>query len=404
MRYPVYYLIGTSGHPNYGDEFITAAWLRYLNETAPDAQVWLDCPQPGSAAALFQGLHPNLNVTNTMWRAVLESAHLPAGEIGGRVRGLVANLGSPAYDLGLLQLREAQSLHLIGGGYLNGVWPHHSALADGMRAVKELTGARLYATGQGLMPLPEGLADPTALFAEFDHISVRDNASSASFGVPLGIDDAFLGTNREMRRDTHGAEGLFVCIQSDMTDAETFHKTVAGARPVIEHAISQGKRVSYVEGIPGVDHAAFALLSDLIAGDRFIPFSHLWQHGLPLSSQQEWLTTRFHFHLLAAAAGARGVALGIKPGYYDVKHQSLIELGSGWTFVGADDIDSRLEIPTATGSLARRLPELEARKRAEADRLYPPVRQDRDPETGDRFAPAMGSTLLRRFGAVRARR
>jgi len=189
-----------------------------------------------------------------------------------------------------------------------------------------------------------------------------------------------------------------------MTDTETFHKTVAGVRPVIEQAVSQGKPVSYVEAIPGVDHAAFALLSDLIPGDRFIPFAHIWQHGLPLSSQQEWLTTRFHFHLLAAAAGARGVALGINPGYYDVKHQSLIELGSGWAFVGADDIDSRLEIPSATGTLARRLPELETRKRAEADRLYPPVQRDRDPESGDRFAQAPGGTLLRRFGAMRARR
>lgn len=401
MASPVIYLIGTSGHPNFGDEFITAAWLRYLAATAPDAEVWLDCPQPGSAAALFRGLHPHLNVTNTLWRAVIESSGLPPEEVGPRVRDLVTNLGSPAYDVGLLNLREAQSLHLLGGGYLNGVWPHHLALAEGMRAVRDLTGARLYATGQGLLPAVETPA-PHSLFQDFDYVSARDAASAEIHGIAQGFDDAFLGARDEIARNAPGADGLFVCIQSDMTDEETFEKAVAGVRPLIEQALSNGKKVSYVEAIPGVDHAAFALLSDLIPADRFIPFSHIWRHGLPLSAGQEWVTTRFHFHLLAAAAGARGTAVGIKPGYYDVKHQSLIDLGSGWNYVGADELGSGMVRSSGTGGIRAKLTELTDRKHAEAARLYPERAAAAKPQ--DSAVRAVGGALMQRFGSVRSRR
>lgn len=401
MAHPVIYLIGTSGHPNFGDEFITRAWLRYLAEKVPQAEVWLDCPQPGAASTLFQGMHPRLNVTNTLWRAVIESSHLPAEEIGPRVQDLVTNLGSPAYDLGLLKLREASSLHLFGGGYLNDVWPHHFALTDAMRAVKRLTGAKLFATGHGLMPAVSAAADPGTCFAEFDHVSVRDRASAQAYGVPQGIDDAFLGAGTEIARATPDAVGLFVCIQSDMTDVETFEKTIAGVRPVIERAISEGKQVSYVEAIPGIDHAAFARLSDLIPGERFIPFAHIWQHGLPLSAEQEWVTTRFHFHLLASAAGAKGIALGVKPGYYDVKHRSLIELGSGWEYIGAEGHTPSEAVAPAGGNLAAHLPNLTARKLSEAERLYPvSASAAQGGERGNRLG---GGSFLGRLGSARHR-
>lgn len=39
--------------------------------------------------------------------------------------------------------------------------------------------------------------------------------------------------------------------------------------------------------------------------------------------------------MVAAAAGAKGVAIGILDEYYDVKHKSLLDLGTGWTYVSA---------------------------------------------------------------------
>lgn len=146
------YLIAPSGNPNFGDEFIAPSWRRYLARTQRDTEIYLDCPHPGLVQVLFAGLHPKLRVTNTLWRAVGDAAGLAPAEVGARVAHLVKNLGSPQYDLGLLRLRQAGSLHFLGGGYINGMWPQHYGLIAGMRAVREVTGARLFATGLGHMP------------------------------------------------------------------------------------------------------------------------------------------------------------------------------------------------------------------------------------------------------------
>ena len=98
-----------------------------------------------------------------------------------------------------------------------------------------------------------------------------------------------------------------------------------------------------------------------------MPFVDVWTHGLPLSGRQTWVTSRFHLHLLAAAAGARGIAVGMK-GYYDVKHESVAALGSGWPLVLGEESPA---MPAQTGPLAAGLPALVARKRAEAATLYP---------------------------------
>ncbi len=387
-----YYLVATAGNPNFGDEFITACWLRYLGEKFPETEVWLDCPQPGTAALLFEGIHPKLHITNTLWRAVGEAAaELPAEDVGQRVADLVTKLGSPAYDLGLVKLREVQSLHLLGGGYVNAVWPHHTGLIAGMRAVQSLTGARLYATGQGLMPLAVPADRASRLFEGFDYVSVRDDESAVAFSAKLGLDDAFLGAGAEVARSA-GREGIFVCIQADMNDEGRFQEVVASARSLIEELVDAETPVYYVEAIPGADHPAYALLADLIPQENFLPFAQVWQEGLPIGPGQQWITTRFHFHLLAAAAGARGVALSVKEGYYDVKHGSLAALGSGWA-VDSGRAGSRLAMPEAPGSLKLTLANRVQQKRAEAAQLYPAG-------TPSEKRPALHSLRRKAFSAL----
>lgn len=362
------YLIAPSGNPNFGDEFIAASWLKYLAKTQPETPVYLDCPQPGLAQSLFSALHPKLRVTNTLWRAMGDAAGLPLDEQGPRVTRLVKNLGSPLYDLGLLQLRQAKSLHLLGGGYINGLWPQHYSLIDGMRAVRELTGARLFATGLGLMPdHPDPRVDAHSLFRDFEYASARDMGSSRTFALTPGIDDAYLGVVEEIGRNTLADASLCICIQSDTTDDGFVDFAVGMARDAIKRAQDENRSVFYFEAIPGGDRVVFDRLEGLIPESNFIPFTQVWSAGLPLSPNQTWLTTRFHFHLLASAAGASGEVIGAKKGYYDVKHQSLIDLGSGWGYVS----QNTLATDRASNLLHRKLSELANRKFAEAQKLYP---------------------------------
>lgn len=370
------YLVASGGNPNYGDELIVASWLRLLARTRPQATVWLDCPQPGAASSLFSGIHPHFRTTNTLWRSCFEAPDQSAQGVWDYVENLVIHGGSPMYDVGLMTLGRADSIHLLGGGYVNGVWPDHVGLVAGMLAASRLSGARLFGTGLGLLPLPENATQLKDAFSSFDILSVRDRGSAAAIGVELGLDDVFLGVPNELRRSRLSvvaarAKDVMLCIQSDMTDDETFTKLKHQLRAVVEAALGKGLSVGYVEAIPGSDRRMFDALEGLIPEENFVPFVHVWQDGLPVRPGQSWYTTRFHPHMVAAAAGATGVAIGILDDYYDVKHQSLLDLGTGWNYVSATAGDALPE-PSGNASFATEALNLAARKRTEAVHLYSP--------------------------------
>ena len=70
---PLVYLLAPAGHPNYGDELILRVWLRSLHRRWPRARVVVDCHTPGQAAVLHRDTHPDLTVTDTVWRLAAEA-------------------------------------------------------------------------------------------------------------------------------------------------------------------------------------------------------------------------------------------------------------------------------------------------------------------------------------------
>lgn len=371
----MHYLVSTSGHPNYGDELIARGWLEHLAAVAPQEEVWVDAPHPGVASTILADAHPRLRVTDTLWRLRFEDGHVPLDEVDDVAATKVRDFGTPAFDLGIEVLRRASTVHLLGGGYVNDYWPRATAMIAGMRAVKELTGARLFATGLGLMPAVQHL-DPRAVFAGFDHVSVRDEPSAAAFGVPQGVDDAFLAVPGEIARaaaaagragSADGRREIVVCLQGDMGGATHLNRAVRLVRQTIERNRDQVAAVRYVEGVPGTDYAGYERLHDVV--DEFVPFSRVWREGLPVHADQLWLSTRFHHHLVAAAAGARGMALSVSAGYYDLKHASLTALGSGWPVVPLHDGAAAVQARAGQGFADHGAAAIEA-KRAEAASLY----------------------------------
>jgi hypothetical protein len=366
------YLVGTSGYPNYGDEFIAAAWLRHLAAARPEAEVWLDCPNPGQASHLFSTLHPRLRITDTLWRLAAETAPMARAEADDHVTHRVQHLGTPRYDLGLLALRRISTLHLIGGGHINGMWPTHLALVRAAAALREVTDVRLVATGLGLTPAPE---DETLLgsLKGFDHITVRDSASADLTGADLAPDDAFLAV-----RDLAGFGGqpeptargdVYVCLQHDLASPDTFDNLVEATRRALPSPALEGRTVHYLEAIPGTDRIAYDRLADLIPEENFVPFLRLWGEGLPAQPGQTWITTRFHLHMLAAACGAQGTALEVNEDYYRVKHGSLIELGTGWSITPAGS--ATLSEPAVSKGFPYKVRMVAQEKLDEARRIYP---------------------------------
>ena len=367
------YLVGTSGHPNYEDEFVTAAWLKHLGEVRPDAEVWLDCPVPGQASHLFSELHPRLRFTDSLFRLVWESRDMPEDEAQDFIRGRVQHLGTPRFDLGLLALRRAGTLHVLGGGYINDRWPFHVGLVQAAAALREVADTSLVATGQGLMPAARTPRLLEALGA-FDHVSVRDTPSAELASAHLGPDDAFLGV-RELpgfaAQPTEQDGEVWVCLQNDLASPETFDTVVEATRALLTSPEMAGRPIHYVEAMPGIDRVAYDRLSDVIPEDNFLSFVRLWHGEFPARAGQTWITTRSHLHLLAAACGAAGTAVELNDDYDRVKHAALVELGSGWsvTPVGA----TTLEAPSVSKGFPYKCRTVSQDKLGEAKRLYPPA-------------------------------
>lgn len=378
------YLIAPSGHPNYGDELILLAWLRHLARVRPDAAVVVDCHTPGQASVLVAGAHPNVTFVDTVWRICFATADLPAAEAVAAAAAAVHEPGRlPNLVSGIELLARAHVVHLIGGGYLNTVWPHHLALPAAAAAGAERAGARLFATGQGLAPAGDEerrrlLADCAARFDRFD---VRDAPSRALLADLPGCshtgDDAWLvaGTGAVYDTESEASRrdwifGLQTDLMDDFDDGRGADGLADAAADLITRWGLRGADIAFVEGIPGTDRRVYDRIAHLVPDALFVPFVDIWNRGLPVRPGQFWVTTRFHLHLLAAARGASGLALTGRRDYYPVKHESLVQAGSHWALADSCALPDRLV--RAGGFPSDTVLELRRRKRALDDELYPP--------------------------------
>lgn len=330
----VVYLVGTTGNPNYGDELIGATWLKYLARTVPESEVWLDCPNPGQSEVLLGHLHPRARFTDTFWRLCWEAPSEEPWQVSAFVQHAIADPGlAPRWVAGIELAATADVVHLIGGGYVNGIWPRHIGLLAAAVAAARRSGGRAAMTGQGLWPVPENAeALLRSLADQFEIIDVRDEPSAellnASLRPDVTGDDMFFGIEPGLFREDEARE-IMVCVQSDLLDVSV--PSLAGF--LLDTLRAWGVRseqVGLVEGIPRVDREVFSLVEHDLPNARFYPFSEITTFGLPATTGQSWLSTRFHTHLMAAAAGAEGVAVSINSDYYTNKHRSLIERGSNW--------------------------------------------------------------------------
>jgi polysaccharide pyruvyl transferase WcaK-like protein len=368
---PVIYLIGTAGHPNYGDEVITAAWLRFYADRFPTSQIWLDTPRPGQSAVLHRGIHPRLHCVDTLfhacWNAPSDDAHdvLSFGARAVRHPGVI-----PREVTGVEVLAAADLIHVIGGGYINGIWPRHLALLSATRAVAEMTGARTAITGAGLTPPVDDAAPLVGEeLAQFDVVDVRDSASlemvaAAAPHTTNSGDDAFLAV-RDLRIRAGDGPRTVLCIQEDQlavaqttlvdTVVNTLRSWDAATDPVL-----------LIECLPPNDLHVADPLRQHLPQLEVLPFDQLWRDGFPVSHGQRWISTRFHPHLLAAAHGCWGVALSVGGDYYEKKHSALVRQGSGWTLTS----DLVQPVPPQTAPSAPfngRLASIQADKRAVAE-------------------------------------
>ncbi|GAB3299235.1 polysaccharide pyruvyl transferase family protein [Parasphingorhabdus pacifica] len=365
------YLVATTGNPNYGDELIACTWLKHLARVAPDAEVWVDCPNPGPSEVLIGHLHPNVRFTDTFWRLCWEAPSDEPWEVASFVQHAINNPGmAPRWLAGIELAGTVDLVHVIGGGFVNDIWPRHVGLLAAAVAAARRSGGRAVMTGQGLCPV-SAETQPLLrnLVAQFEIVDVRDEPSAEllrpASEVSTTGDDMFFGISQDLYR-TDDVRDVMICLQSDMLDVSV--PALAGfLLDTLRSWNIHPEQVGVVECIPRVDREVFALVEHDLPGARFYPLSEILERGLPAVEGQWWLSSRFHVHLMAAAAGASGVAVSINSNYYTNKHRALIERGSGW------DLSEGLrmpETPSGGGFERKRLQKLHEEKVKLAVSIY----------------------------------
>lgn len=379
--HPVIYLIGTSGHPNFGDDFITSAWLRRLAQTMPEAEVWVDSPRPGQSAVLHGDAHPNVRFVDTLYHAVENTPSESPGDVVAFGREVVANPGLISREAsGVEVLEHVDVVHVIGGGYLASAWPRNLALLGSAAAMAEKHGTRTALTGAGLVPAdPKAVPELTKLLSSFDVVDVRDAASRDLLladvsHVTCSGDDAFLHPNLT-DQDSRFPVRTLVNVQADFLGHSLEDIADYIARTLKEWRCDQGK-VVVVECLPPDDSAIAGPLRDRLPLVEVLPFSILWRNGFPSAPRSRWLTTRFHPHLVGAANGGWGVVLPVGGDHSMVDPTTLLDFGSDWAV--PTDLDTVVpwsrDINEPFGGA---LPKLRADKRAVADQVAALVRRPR---------------------------
>jgi len=371
MRPGARYLISAAGIPNYGDDFIAAAWLRFIDRRFPRQEVWLDSFAPGVAASLLSPIAPSARFTDTLWaltRGLPEDGeYSDAREI---VRDRIRHLGTPRLDIGLTQLRHAASIHILGGGYLNAIWPRNLGLIAAAAEFSRLYGIPAFATGQGLLPAGDPSPELLDDLQQFRYFEARDRASADQFGVRHGLDDAFLGVPFLPAWEGEPPD-LVVLLQGDLAsdDAHASYRRLIHEFLDANGAV-RGEGTAFVEAYPPLDADMWPELRTDYPQAKFLTFQQVWGRGLRGVPGQKWLTSRFHAHLLAASTGASGIAIDVKPDYYGVKHNSLLEVGTGWALISLTTMEPLPE-PSAAPDFIATARRYTAEKHRLASRLYP---------------------------------
>jgi hypothetical protein len=327
------YLVGSSGYPCYGDEAIAAAWLRHLAATEPDAEVYLDCPNPGGAQLFLGGLHPDVRFVDTLFRISWAAPSEDVEEVVGFASQATRQpgFGYAHRAAGIELLHSVDVFHVIGGGYLNAIWPRHITFLAAGQVLAAEHDKPVAMTGVGLLPHAASAEMLDRLTAGYAVVDVRDTRSRALLSAESVTDtgdDFLLGTG-DQTYDARDSVSTMMCLQSDLVDGDVD----ALATSAVETARAWGLRpekIGYIEAIPGQDRVVFEKIESQLPGMRFYPFTEVWREGLPARRGQRWITTRESLHLAAAAVGAWGVAFPVRPGFDDVTHQDLVDKGSRW--------------------------------------------------------------------------
>jgi len=318
-------LVGAIGGPNFGDEAILRAWIDLIRQRSPTAKIYCDGYNLQTLPAILGGAASPVAPEQSLWRQSSKLDVTPENASWQRIARdyfSLPMLRESTASLAELAKLELDHIQLIGGGYVNHVWPRNYALLRLILKARRYLGVTAVMTGQGLTPTAKGFRRGIGdVFLDFDHVDVRDRQSRRLFGtqpipnLSFSGDDALLYFSSALKPPIRwlNEKALVLCLQTDL-----FPGTKTATRILTPELLRRCRAL----GINKVVFAA-AMKDDVTCpgakcarrlGEADIAIeiatpTDLLRDGFPLSREGLLITSRYHPHFFAALSGVCGVAL-----------------------------------------------------------------------------------------------
>lgn len=330
------YLLGALGGPNFGDEAILKIWTSYYCEQFQDHLVCDGFSHPAVLFPLSERVS-SASTEGSLWGALrqLESIFEQKG---------IVTLEDIDLVLESFCQQSLKSIHFIGGGYINSLWPHNYALLGLARFAGWRLGIPVIATGQGLFPPLKGQEEAIhMLFSTLEGVDTRDSISQTIAKAEFCTgDDAFLYFSepssfycQDVKRPFFG-----LSLQKHLFDGKNVLNTFFSDKMLTQIRDAGFEDIFLLEAAPEdihvLDRDIFNRVNRYAMHVRFISTRSLIENGLPYHPESLVLTSRYHIHFFYSMMNVKGVAL-YENDYYRNKHFSVRDMGSLWPVMKADD-------------------------------------------------------------------
>lgn len=328
-----------AGNRNFGDDYILSEWIKYSEAAQTGKKLFIS-----TDSTWMQSQHIDDNVVfNTVFPATIYPfvQDWKKANLGQKMSiSDCIRTGWKAADhfVGQLEwrrtLQRISAFHLIGGGYLNKLFPQAHGAAAFMQRMSQHLGVPFYATGLGLLPTEDGNAELEELFAGFTFIECRDINSYEflrqhypSAKAILGADDTFLTPVRTVTQPNRKPV-IFINVQSDLSAHS--HESLAKRMKDFCEEAGHNYNIQYIHFFQNSDAVFYNRVHNDLRITQSYDKDQLYDAGLPFQKGDICISSRFHMHVLASRAGARGAYIVGHTGYYDIKHASMVNIGSNW--------------------------------------------------------------------------
>lgn len=333
-------LIGGAGAPNYGDELIVKGWKDYFLKTKKSQKV-IFYENIAKKEVEVHGEESGIVFRDGLVKIAKNVADLDFWDQVIRGYKFIESNGFDVYaSFDIDDLKDADVIHLHGGGYLNNFDPDKGFYIGLLAALKKSRDVRVIATGIGFGPAPDvgkhRLEIIDEIFSYFDFFELRDvdnfrllQKKFPSGKFIYGLDDCYLLKSSDFlknKRKSRKKRMYLSFLEYNVRKiGEEFWDWVIEKSKDFDEVV-------FFESYPWQDRKVYDFVKTKMDNVRYLTLQESLA-GIPMSSEDFVICARFHVHYAFSRNGVSGV-YSKDSRYYDIKHQSILDLGSDFLFSG----------------------------------------------------------------------